>query len=225
MRSFTATAWPSPGRFALALALSFALTLAAAWWRGAELIEAMLPLTHTALVWIDDHFGILVLGVEHNWQDTVVKLRLNFVKLLVLGSQVVQPNPKGWLEVVTPVGNMLQPLVIAPAIAAALPGRFVARLLRFGLAALLALGFLAIDLPVTLYAVAWDMLAYSAGLNDFSPLLAWNQFMQSGGRLGVALALGVAGWWPDAHPRFCRRWAPGYERIGSCKRACEFTGW
>jgi hypothetical protein len=199
MRSSTATAWPSPGRFALALALGFALTLVAAWWRGAELIEAMLPLTHAALGWIDDHFGILVLGVEHNWQDTVIKLKLRLVKVLVLGGRAMQPNPQGWLEVVTPVGNMLQPLVIAPAIAAALPGRFVARLVRFGLAVLLALSFLAIDLPVTLYAVAWDMLAYSMGLNDFSPLLAWNRFMQSGGRLGVALALGVAGWWLERH--------------------------
>jgi hypothetical protein len=56
-------------------------------------------------------------------------------------------------------------------------------------------GFLAIDLPFTLHAVAWDMTTYSIGLNDFSLLLAWNKFMQSGGRLGVAVALGVAGWW------------------------------
>jgi hypothetical protein len=68
-------------------------------------------------------------------------------------------------------------------------------LLRFGFAALFAMGFLAIDLPITLHAVAWDMITYSIGLNDFSPLLAWNKFMQSGGRLGVAVALGVAGWW------------------------------
>lgn len=195
MSFFTATAWPSPGRFALSLGLGFALTLLAAWAWGATLIEAMLPLTHVALGWIDDRLGILFLGVERNQQDTVVKLKLNFVKFLFLGGRIIEPNPKGWLDVVTPVGSLLQPLIIAPVIAAALSGRLLARLARFGLAALLALGFLAIDLPITLHAIAWDMVTYSIGLKDFSPLLAWNQFMQSGGRLGVAVVLGVMGWW------------------------------
>jgi len=49
MPSSIAAAWPSPGRFALALILGFALTLAAAWWWGAALIETLLPLTHAAL--------------------------------------------------------------------------------------------------------------------------------------------------------------------------------
>ena len=49
MPSSTAAAWPSPGRFALALILGFALTLAVAWIWGATLIEAILPATRIML--------------------------------------------------------------------------------------------------------------------------------------------------------------------------------
>ncbi|MHB1186970.1 hypothetical protein [Thiobacillus sp.] len=194
MPSSTAAAWPSPGRFALALIAGFALTLVVAWMWGSTLVEALLPLTHTLLGWIDDRFSIRFLGVEHNWQDTVVRLRLNFSTGFVLDGQVITPDPRGALWVTTPVGRLLQPLVIAPAIAAALPGNLAVRLKRFGLAALLALGFLVIDLPLTLHAVAWDMITYSLGVNDFSPLLAWYQFTQSGGKLGIGVLMGLATW-------------------------------
>ncbi len=194
MPSSTAAVWASPGRFALALIAGFALTLAAALMWGSALVEVLLPATRTLLGWIDDRFAILFLGVEHNWQDTVVRLRLNFSTGFVLGGRIISPDPRGALWVTTPVGSLLQPLVIAPAIAAALPGNPAVRVSRFGFAALLALGFLVIDLPITLHAVAWDMLTYSLGVNDFSLLLAWYQFTQSGGKLGLAVLMGLATW-------------------------------
>ena len=58
MPSSTAAAWPSPGRFALALVLGFAFTLSAAWLWGTALIEAILPITRIVLGWIDGRFGI-----------------------------------------------------------------------------------------------------------------------------------------------------------------------
>jgi len=195
MPSSTAADWPSPGRFALALILGLVLTLAVVSVWGTALVEALLPITRTLLSWIDGRFGVLFLGVEHNWQDTVIRLRLSFTTALFLGGQIILPDPRGALWVTTPTGSLLQPLVIAPAIAAALPGQVAVRLTRFGLAALLALGFLVIDLPITLHAIAWDTLAYDVKLNDFSPLLVWNQFMQSGGRLGLGVLLGASAWW------------------------------
>ncbi|MFH1816305.1 MAG: hypothetical protein ABIK08_15150 [Pseudomonadota bacterium] len=194
MPSSTAAAWPSPGRFALALIAGFALTLIAAWWWGSTLIEALLPLAHAALDWMDDRFNVRFLGVEHSWQDTVIRLQLGFSHGFVLGGRVLSADPRGSLWVSTPVGSLLQPLVIAPAMAAALPGRLTLRLMRAGLAALLALAFLLIDLPLTLHAAAWDDLAYSLKVTDFSPLLSWYQFSLSGGRLGIGVLMGVVTW-------------------------------
>lgn len=191
--STAAAAWPSPGRFALALVLGFALTLATAWAWGSALVEALLPLTHTLLGWIDDRFGILVLGVEHNWQDTVVRLRVQ-PKPFVLGGEFVSPPPDGWLEITTTTGAMLQPMIIAPALAAALPGKPRTRLLALALATLLAFGFLLLDLPLTLHAYVWDLLVDGLEPDRFSPLLIWHEFLHAGGRLGMAVALGLAGW-------------------------------
>ena len=190
--SITVTpAWLSPARFALSLVLAFTLTLIVAWAWGQTLIETLLPVTRTLLGWIDDRFGILFLGVEHNWQDTVVRLRMNFTTLVVLGGQVITPHPKGWIEATTPVGDLLQPLVIATGLAAAWPGPFVTRLIRLGIALTLGLLFLIVSVPLTLHAVIWDMLIYQVGSDDFSPLLVWHRFMQSGGRLGVGVLMAV----------------------------------
>jgi hypothetical protein len=194
MPSSTAAVWPSPGRFALALIFGLAVTLAAAWAWGEALIETVLPVSRTLLGWIDDRFGILFLGVEHNWQDTVVRLRVNILRIFVMGGEVIEAHPKGWLEVTTTTGAMLQPLVIAPAIAFALPGALQTRILAFALAALLAFGFLLIDLPVTLHAYVWDMFVVHLDPNRFSPLMAWHEFLHAGGRLGVAVILGLGGW-------------------------------
>ena len=194
MPSSTATAWPSPGRFALALILGLAVTLAIAWAWGETLIESLLPLTRILLGWIDDRFGILFLGVEHNWQDTVVRLRVKILQLFVMGGQLISESPTGWLEVTTTTGAMLQPLVIGPAIAFALPGALRIRTLSFALAALLAFGFLLIDLPLTLHAYVWDMFVDNLEPDRFSPLMMWHEFLHAGGRLGVAVILGLAGW-------------------------------
>lgn len=194
MPSSTAAAWPSPGRFALALLIGLAVTLAAAWAGGESLIEYLLPATRIVLGWIDDRFGILFLGVEHNWQDTVVRLRVNILQLFVMGGKVIETHPKGWLEVTTTTGAMLQPLVIGPAIAFALPGALHTRIAAFALAALLAFGFLLVDLPVTLHAYVWDMFIDNLDPDRFSPLMVWHEFLHAGGRLGVAVILGLGGW-------------------------------
>jgi len=194
MPSSTAAAWASPGRFALALTAGFALTLTVAGLWGATLIEAVLPFTRAVLDRIDDRFGILFLGVEQHMQDTVVRLRVNLVRVFVMGGQVISESPRGWLEVTTTTGAMLQPLVIAPALAIALPGGLFARLAAFALAVLLALLFLLLDLPLTLHAYVWDILVDNLEPDRFSPLMIWHEFLHGGGRLGIALLLGLAGW-------------------------------
>ena len=183
--------WPSPGRFALALIVAFTLALIAAWAGGQALIEAVLPITRVLLGWLDDRFGILFLGVEQNGQDTVIRLRVSLTTLLVMGGQFVPPTPQGLMWITTPIGDLLQPLVIAAGLAATWPGNLTTRLLRLGIALTLGLLFLVVNVPLTLYAVIWDMLTYQFGSDDFSPLLAWYQFMQSGGRLGVGVLLAL----------------------------------
>lgn len=193
--SFSATTIPSrfdSVRFALSLACGFALSLGLAWLSGRELIEALLPLVRESLLWLDDSFEILALGIDQNHQDTVIRLRVNATQLIIIGTQALWPRPGEWLEVTTTLGAMLQPSTIAVGLAVAWPGSLMLRLVRGGLALVLAIGFLLIDLPVTLYAYVWDMYIYAFAPEQFSPLLVWHEFLHAGGRLGIGVLIGVA---------------------------------
>lgn len=192
--SSCAAARPSPtdsARFALGLALGFGLSLTLAALAGQALVETLLPFTRAPLLWLDDRFEILALGVDRNLQDTVIRLRVNATEMIVVGWQAALPEAGQWLEVTTTVGAMLQPLVIALGLAAAWPGKFAARLLRIAIAMTLAISFMLIDIPVTLHAYVWDMYIYAYDPNHFSSLLIWHEFMHAGGRLGVGVLMGV----------------------------------
>jgi|GEM_PF-3206221 len=191
MPSSSAAAWPSPGRFAVALILGFTLALVAAWLWGTALIEALLPATWIMLGWIDDRFTILFLGIDHTVQDTVIRLRVNLVRPIVVGSHVAEPHPQGWLEVTTTVGAMLQPLTLALGIAGAWLRPWRRYLGALALACGLSLAFMLVDIPLTLHAYVWDMFVSHYDPQRFSPLMAVHNFLRGGGRLGIGLLIGV----------------------------------
>lgn len=189
--SLIAPTRPDSARFALGLLLSFGISLSFAWFWERELIEATLPLIRALILWLDDRFVILALGIDHNIQDTVVRLRVNATAIIVIGGQLAMPKPGEWLEVTTTVGAMLQPLVIAAGLAGAWPERIAIRIIRVALALVLGMVFLLIDLPLTLHAYVWDMYRDYYDPQRISPLLIWHELMHAGGRLGVGVLMGI----------------------------------
>lgn len=183
--------WPEPAGLALRLGVAFPLAIALIWLAGRPLVNAMLPLIHTLLGWIDDRFAILYLGLDHTSQDTVIRLRVNLMHWIVLGTRVVEPEPQGWLEVTTTLGAMLQPLVIALGLTAAWPGNALTRCWRVVRAALLGLLFMLVDIPLTLHAYVWDMLVEHYDPQRLSALMVVHRFLHGGGRLGVGVLLAV----------------------------------
>lgn len=189
--SLTAPTRPDSARYALGLLLSFGISLSFAWFWGRELVEAVLPLIRELILWLDDRFAILALGIDRIHQDTVVRLRVDATAIIVIGGQLAMPRPGEWIEVTTTVGAMLQPLVIAVGLAGAWPGRNATRIIRVTLALVLGIVFLLIDLPITLHAYVWDMYRDSYDPELFSPLLIWHEFMHAGGRLGIGVLMGI----------------------------------
>ena len=183
--------WPEPWRVAIGLSLAFALTLGISTVWGAQLLDALLPLIGQLILWLDERFTILVLSIDHTHQDTVVRLRVNLNQIVVVGGVPTQPDPRGWLEVTTTTGAMLQPLVIACALALGWPARWSYRMTRLALAFALGFGFLLLDVPVTLHAYVWDMFVLHYDPDGFSPLLRWHEALNAGGRLGMGLLFGV----------------------------------
>ncbi len=196
-----APVWPSPARLVLGVLLSFTLTGAAAWLWGRACVEATLPLARHVLQLVDHRFTVLFLGTDLSHQDTVVRLRVNFAGPTVVGSQVVFPHPRGWLDVSTPVGSLLQPILIGCALAGAWPGALRQRVLRVAGAAALGVAFLVVDIPITLNTLVRDYVFH--GAERFSAPSLWDAFLSAGGRLALGAVFAVlacAPWWPS-HPR------------------------
>ncbi|MBT0960253.1 hypothetical protein [Denitromonas iodatirespirans] len=186
-----APVWPRPWRVAIGLSLGFAAALAMAAVWGAGFIELLLPVIGKLIVWLDERFAILVLSIDHTSQDTVVRLRVTLTQIVVVGGIPTRPDPKGWLEVTTTTGAMLQPLAIACGLAVGWPGALRMRAARLGIASLAALAFLFVDLPITLHAYIWDMFVDNYEPGRFSPILIWHKAMHDGGRLGAGVLLGA----------------------------------
>lgn len=183
--------WPEPAAVVAGLLAGFALSISLAALGGRHLVELLLPLLQAPILWLDDRFAILFLGIDHTAQDTVIRLRVNLIRLLVIGTQVVEPHPKGWLEVTTTVGAMLQPLTIGLGLALAWPARISQRLARAALACAGGLLFMLVDIPLTLHAYTWDMFLAAYDPGHFSPLMTAHRFLHGGGRLGIGVALGT----------------------------------
>lgn len=171
--------------------VGFAVAIAITLFSGRHLVELLLPLAHTALGWVDDRFSILFLGIDRTAQDTVIRLKVGLLRMLVVGTQVVQPDPKAWLEVTTTIGVMLQPMTIGIGIALAWPGNPLRRLACMLAAFVGSLLFMLIDLPLTLHAYVWDMFLQAYDRHHFSPMMITHRFLNDGGRLGIGVAIGL----------------------------------
>lgn len=205
LRSITAKdGLPEPQGVILGLFVGFSLAIGLAWLGGRHLVEALLPVVQMMIGWLDDRFSILFLGIDHTAQDTVIRLRVNLVRMVVVGSHVTEPHPKGWLEVSTTVGAMLQPLTIGLGLALAWPDKAMVRLYRAVAVFFIAVFFMLIDIPLTLHAYVWDMFLERFDPDHFSPLMVVHRFLHGGGRLGVGVLIAVAATMVVAFRRNCR---------------------
>jgi hypothetical protein len=188
----TGNAWPKPLELALRLLLVGILLVWLAHRFGREATETLLPLVGRALVWLDDHYRILVLAVDSQGADTVIRLRVTLARPLVVGGQLILTDARGWAEVTTPVGHLLQPLLILSGVLLGWPARrwreWPARLL---LVAPVAAVLVLLNTPFTLWAHLWDLHAHLYEPGRFSPLLAWVRLLDGGGRLLLGM-LGAA---------------------------------
>ena len=159
---------------------------------GGDCVEGMLPAFAAIFSLLDEQFRILLLQIGHQGADTVVRLQVTLARPLFLNGQLIMPDPRGLATVTTTIGTVLQAPIVCGALLLAWPATCAdERLLRL-LGALPALALLlAIDTPFILLASIWDLFVYSLESGRFSPLLIWQHFLIGGGRLALAITLGV----------------------------------
>jgi hypothetical protein len=170
--------------------LACVLLLTLAWFFSDDFVAALLPVFRWELGLLDDHYRILSLGLTSQGADSVVRLDVTLARPVIVDARVILPDPRGIATVTTLAGHVLQPAILMLAVLAAWPVRqpheYPARVA--GGAAMLAL-LLLVDVPFVLLAEIWSMFVDTRMPGRFSPLVAWSAFLQSGGRLALALAL------------------------------------
>lgn len=187
--------WPRPLELTLRLGLGMAAALWLAHQYGTLVAEASLPLIGWTFSWMDDHFRLIGVDIAAEGADTAIRLRASLARPLVLGGQVLIPNPAGWARVTTTVGTLLQPFVILFGLLPAWPAKGLGDWgLRLFLLPFVALVLLLVNVPPTLLGYLWDMHVRDFEPGRFSPLLIWLNFLNGGGRLvlglgGIALIL------------------------------------
>lgn len=189
----TGKAWPKPLELALRLLLGTLLALGLAQRFGQEAAQALLPLIGQSVAWLDDHYRILDLTLGTEGADTVIRLRVTLVRPLMVGDHLILPDARGWGKVTTPVGHLLQPLLILPAVLLAWPvRRWQEWPLRLLFAPPVALLLVLLDTPFALWGHLWDLHAHIYQPGRASPLLIWVRLLDGGGRLLLGMLGAVA---------------------------------
>lgn len=163
-----------------------------------DLARAALPIIHVTYQWLDpahrvDELVVADAGVA-NGADQVYRLKVVPQRIVLVGTHVVQPHPQGWAKVSVLIAYVWQPAALATVLLLAWPAAGVRTwLLRGAWLVVLTTALVPLDLPFALWANVWRNYHEAFTPQDFSPLLAWVDFLQRGGRwvLGVMLAAAV----------------------------------
>jgi hypothetical protein len=176
------------GRFAV-----FALVIAGTLYRfSTPLAESLLPAIDAEFKWLDDTYDIKKIYVDREGADHVVRVVVSQARCIVLIDRAFCGDPRGRANASTLIGNITLPaallmsLVLAWPVIRSIELVWRAVFLPFGLAIVWAL-----DVPFVLWSAIWSLHVDAFAPGMFSPLLIWTQFLQSGGRLALAILLGI----------------------------------
>jgi hypothetical protein len=183
--------WRSGGGIVRLLIVSV-VVLALATISAKFLATALLPLYRSVFEWIGGDYRVLFFGLASQGADQVIRVDVTLAHAVVVGTQFVMPDPRGAANATTLIGNTIQPLAVGLIAAMAWPS---ARIRVLGLRLLILLPLLLIvtlfDIPFLLAGQLWGIFFDRLSPGSWSPLLAWNDFLQGGGRFALGLAAAV----------------------------------
>jgi hypothetical protein len=160
---------------------------------GQQLIELLLPILRKEIGWLDDNYRILDLTLATLATDSVIRLDVTLARYVFVGAHHgIAPDPRGHAVITTLAQSLLQPMIIGLTLLAVWPvSRMTQYLWRYLIGLPLLLLMLPLDIPFVLLGEVWEIIILSQVQHDFSPLLAWKDFLQQGGRQGLALCTAV----------------------------------
>jgi hypothetical protein len=188
-------------------AVAGALALLWATLFGSMLGQALVPMQQRMFEIMMPDFRVLEYGVKQLHGERRVAVAVTLARRTVIGSRVLEPDPRGRAEAVTPLAHTQHGAVLAVATAAAWPARcWRTRGRRIALALPAAALLLLVDAPVVLAASLQQLLNDALDPGASSWLTTVSAFLRGGGRFALGLACAA---WAVAVAAAVRRDTPG----------------
>jgi hypothetical protein len=170
---------------------------------GETLVSGWLNAYRAVFAWVADDFKLLSLNIDHEGVDRVLRARVTWRHIVVVGDTVIYPDPRGVADASTLMAHALQGPLAALLAAIAWPLRERDLSLRGSgawlewsvrgavLVPLLAILVLT-DMPLVLAGELWAMVLEALEPDATSALVLWKRFLQGGGRFALGVAAGVS---------------------------------
>lgn len=170
---------------------------------GETLVGGWLNAYRAVFAWVADDFKLLSLNIEHEGVDRVLRARVTWRHIVVVGDTVIYPDPRGVADASTLMAHALQGPLAALLAAIAWPFRerdFSLKgpgaWLEWSVRGAVLVPLLAIlvltDMPLVLAGELWAMVLEALEPDATSALVLWKSFLQGGGRFALGVAAGVS---------------------------------
>lgn len=177
--------------FAIRLVVLAAILLTLGRIYGTAIVTPMLPALTWVIEAVDDRLRVDRAIIVNRAADTVIQLRVTPIRMLFLGDRMLMPEANLHFDPSTLLGSVLQPVILLLAIILAWPA---AHLWAFPARLLLAVPMMALllvaNVPLGFVGVMQDFREYLPAA-PITPLVYWNDFLQTGGPLALAIAAGI----------------------------------
>lgn len=158
---------------------------------GTAIVTPMLPALSWVIEAVDDRLQVDHAFIANRSADTVIQLKVTPIRMLFLGDRILMPDTKLHFDPTTMLGSVLQPVILLLAIILAWPTTHL-RILpaRLLLAVPVVALLLVTNVPLGFVGTMQDFREYLPTA-PVPPLVYWNDFLQTGGPLALAIAAGI----------------------------------
>jgi len=152
-----------------------------------------LPLYRGMFEALTTDYRILFLGLSFEGADNVIRLDVALSHALAVAGHLVMANPQGVASATTMIGNIFHPITIGMIAIMSWPSAsWRILIVRSTILILLCLTETLLDIPLLLSGELWGVFLDNLAPGSWSPLTAWADFLQSGGRFALGLIAAVA---------------------------------
>lgn len=177
--------------FSIRLVILAALLLTLGRVYGTAIVTPMLPALSWVIEAVDDRLRVDHAIIVNRSADTVIQLKVTPIRMLFLGDRMLMPDAKLHFDPTTLLGSMLQPVILLLAIILAWPVTHLwALLARLLVAVPMVVLLLVVNVPLGFVGVMQDFREYLPAA-PVTPMVYWNDFLQTGGPLALAIAAGI----------------------------------